>query len=164
MTDTVLKLRPLMSSTDKTIDCPLPAKATIHPWNVERSQAMGLTFVTYSEIQEYEVTEAYEGPFYGEFDATETTLSFKPGDRFRYLIYFAEGTYLMEYEGVQYTGDQGLMEKSKQVNTANRDDEWLRINCPNNMWGWLYLPDLVMDDKTISGPNIVEYGRAADLE
>ena len=116
--DTVLKLRPLMSSTDKTIDCPLPAKATIHPWNVERSQAMGLTFVTYSEIQEYEVTEAYEGPFYGEFDATETTLSFKPGDRFRYLIYFAEGTYLMEYEGVQYTGDQGLMEKSKQVNTA----------------------------------------------
>ena len=50
------------------------------------------------------------------------------------------------------------------MNTASRDDEWLRINCPNNMWGWLYLPDLVMDDKTITGPNIVEYGRAADLE
>jgi hypothetical protein len=162
--DTTLTLRPALSSTEKTIDCPLPAKATIHPWNVARVQDMGLTFVTFSEIQEWEVTEAYEAPFYGEFDATETTLSFKPGDRFRYLIYFAEGTFLMEYEGVQYTGDQGLLEKAKQVNSASRDDQWLRINCPNNMWGWLYFPDLVIDDKTIGGPNIVEYGRAADLE
>ena len=53
-------LRPLISSTEKTIECPLPAKATIHPWNVERQQEMGLTFVTFSEIQDWEVTEAYE--------------------------------------------------------------------------------------------------------
>ena len=162
--DTTLKLRPALSATGKTIDCPLPAKATIHPWNISRVKDMGLTFVTFSEIQEWELTEAYEAPFYSELDATETTLSFKPGDRIRYLIYYAEGTFLMEYEGVQYTGDQGLLEKAKQVNTATRDDEWLRINCPNNMWGWLYFPDLVIDDKTIGGPNIVEYGQSADLE
>jgi hypothetical protein len=162
--DTTLKLRPALSSTDKTIDCPLPAKATIHPWNTARVQEYGLTFVTFSEIQDWEVTEAYEAPFYSELDAAETTLSFKPGDHFRFLIYYAEGTFLMDYNGVQYTGDQGLLEHAKQVNTADRDDEWLRIDCPNNMWGWLYFPDLVIDDKTIAGPNIVEYGRAADLE
>ena len=162
--DTTLKLRPAISSTEKTIDCPLPAKASIHPWNIARVKDMGLTFVTFSEIQEWEVTEAYEAPFYSALDAMETTLSFKPGDRFRYLIYYAEGAFLMEYEGVQYDGDQSLLEKSKQVNTASRDDEWLRIDCPNNMWGWLYLPDLVIDDKTFGGPNIAEYGTAADLE
>jgi hypothetical protein len=162
--DTTLMLRPSLSSPDKTVDCPLPAKATIHQWNADRARDMGLTFVQFSEISEWEVAKAYEGPFYSEFDATETTLSLKPGDRWRYLVYYAEGTFLMEYDGVEYTSDQSLVDASKQLNDANRSDEWLRLNCPNNMWGWLYLPDVVMDDETITGPNIVEYGRAADLE
>lgn len=162
--DTVLKLRPAILSSDKSIDCPVPAKATIHPWNIERANDMGLAFVTYSEIQDWEITEAYEAPFWDELQSAEATLSFKPGDRIRYLIYYGEGAFLMEVDGVKYTGDQGVLEHAKQVGDAARYDEWLRLNCTNNMWGWLYLPDLTKDETTFTGPNIVEYGRAADLE
>lgn len=163
--DTVLMLRPAISSTEKTIECALPAKATLHPWNVERVNAMGLGFVTFWEIQDWEVTKDYETVLYDENNFGEATLSFKAGDQWKYLAYYAEGTFLMEYKGVRYTGDQSLAEASKPVKEGDaRDDEWLRINCPNNMWGWLYLPDLPVDETTFSGPNILEYGRSADLE
>jgi hypothetical protein len=162
--DTTLMLRPAPSAPEKTIEWPLPAKATIHPWNVERSKAMGLEFVTFWEIQLWEVKTDYEAVLYDENNLAEATVKFTAGNHWKYLAYYAEGTFLMDYAGVRYTGDQGLIEVSTPVNPADRSDEWLRINCPNNMWGWLYFPDLVIDDKTIGGPNVVEYGRSADLE
>jgi hypothetical protein len=164
LADTVIQLRPDLASVPATIECPLPARATLHPWNMSRVEQMGLGFVTYTEIQEWEVTEPYEAMLYDEGTYYDAQVSFAPGDRFRFLTYYAEGTYLMEFEGTQYTGDQALLEVSRQIGSADRMDQWMRINCPNNQWGWLYLPDLVVDETVIGGPNIVEYGRAADLE
>jgi hypothetical protein len=172
--DTTVILRPELSpAAEKSIDCPLPAKATYHPWNTQRVEAQGLSFVSYSEIEEWEATTAFEALFYPDVDPAigdpslevETTLTFKPGDRWTYLTYYCEGTFLMEYEGKKYTADQGLIEASKQIKPGDaRLDEWLRINCDNNMWGWLYLPDVISDEASFTGPNIPGYGVAADAE
>jgi hypothetical protein len=164
--DTIVKLRLALSPpAEKTIDCPLPAKATYQQWNMERVEAEGLTFISFTEIDEMEITKAYDTTLYRNDDATAVEVSFKPGDTWRYLAYFAEGAFLMEYDGVKYDGDQDLFDVSKQIAPGPRGyDQWLRINCSNNQWGWLFLNDIVQDDVTFTGPNIVEYGRAADLD
>lgn len=164
--DTVVKLRPSLSPTaGKTVDCPLPAKATYQQWNMERVEAEGLSFVSFTEIDEMEIATAYVTTLYRNDDATAVEVSFKPGDKWRYLAYFAEGAFLMEFDGVKYDGDQDLFEMSKQAQPGERGyDEWLRINCSNSQWGWLFMDDIVQDDVTFTGPNIVEYGRSADLD
>lgn len=164
--DTTVKLRPALSPTaDKSVDCPLPAKATYQQWNGPRVEAEGLTFISFTQIDVMEITKAYETTLYRNDDATAVEVSFKPGDQWRYLAYFAEGAFLMEYDGVRYDGDQDLFEVSKQTEPGPRGyEEWLRINCSNNQWGWLFMDDIVQDDVIFAGPNIVEYGRSADLE
>lgn len=164
--DTTLMLRPeLLPSAEKTVACDLRAKATYHPWNPARALSDGLRFVSFTEIDELEIAAPLDAVLYGGADDAEKTVTFAPGARWRYLAYYAEGTFLMEYEGEQYTGDQSLFEASKPVKpNAGRYEEWLRINCPNNTWGWLFMPDLVTDDVTFRGPNIGEYGTASDLE
>ena len=79
-------------------------------------------------------------------------------------VYFGEGAFLMEYNGVQYDGDQDLFDHAEQEGDANGYEEWLRINCSNNQWGWLYMSEITLDDGTFVGPNITEYGTAKDLE
>ncbi|RYE07568.1 MAG: hypothetical protein EOP22_17205 [Hyphomicrobiales bacterium] len=164
--DTVVQLRPALSPTAaKTVDCPLPAKATYQQWNGARVEAEGLHFVSFTEIDEMEVTAALDTSLFRNDDGTSVDVGFKPGDKWRYLAYFGEGAFLMEYDGVRYEGDQGLMEVSKSLQPGERGyEQWLRINCANNQWGWLFFGDIVQDDITFTGPNIVEYGRSADLE
>ncbi|MEO6014304.1 MAG: hypothetical protein ABIQ30_12085 [Devosia sp.] len=164
--DVTVKLRPELSpKAQKTIDCPLPAKATYQPWNMERVNAQGLEFVSFTKIDAMKVDKAYEATLYYEIDGTEKKVKFKPGDKWNYFAYYGEGAFLMEYDGAQYTGDQGLEEVSTSTTPDDSGyEEWLRINCSNNMWGWLFIGDIVQDDVTYAGPNIVEYGRSADLE
>ena len=164
--DTIVKLRPVLDpKAEKTIDCPLPAKATYQTWNLERVRNDGLHFVSFTEIDEMEVTVAFDATLYGELDATEIVMHFDPGTRWNYLAYFAEGTFLMEYDGVRYTGDQGLIDVSEATRPGQRGyDEWLRINCSTNQWGWLFMGDIKQDDVTFTGPNITGYGEARDAE
>lgn len=164
--NTTVMLRPALSPTaEKTIDCPLPAKATYHPWNTGRALADNLQFVSFTEIDDMEVVTAIDSLVYGDIDNSEVTLSLKPGDHWRYLTYYAEGTYLMEHDGTRYVANQDLMEAWKSVKpNAGRYEEWLRIDCSNNKWGWLFMPDVVADEQSFAGPTIGEYGTASDAE
>ena len=88
----------------------------------------------------------------------------KPGETWRYLVYFGEGAFLMEYDGVEYDGDQDLFEHAEQEGDSNGYEEWLRINCSNNQWGWLFMGDITLDDGTFISPNITGYGVSEDLK
>lgn len=164
--DTTVLLRPRLDpAAVATVECPLPAKATYQQWNTARVAAEGLEFVSFTETVDMVVTQPYEAALYAESDSAETSVAFKPGDTWRYLAYYGEGAFLMQYKGVNYTGDQGLDDASKPAREgAHGYDEWLRINCSNNRWGWLLMSDITLDDVTFGGPNITEYGSAADLD
>lgn len=166
VTDTVLRLRPEIGrEAEPQIECPVAAGATYHPWNVARGIADGLAFVSFTRIEEMVIEAPFSAELYPEVDTTPVTVDFAKGDTWRYLAYYGEGAFLMEYDGVRYTGDQSLMEASRSTLPEREKgyDEWLRINCSNHMWGWLYLPDIA-GNAALTGPNIVEYGLAADLQ
>lgn len=164
--DTTMLLRPRLDpAAEPSIDCPLAAKATYQQWNTDRVAAEGLDFVSLTEIEDMVVKEPYEATLYAEIDSTETTIAFKAGDTWRYLAYYGEGAFLMQYKGVNYSGDQDLADVSKSTREGARGyDEWLRINCANNKWGWLFMGDVAIDDVTFAGPNITGYGVATDLD
>lgn len=164
--DVTVQLRPTLDpKTAGSISCDLPAKATYQAWNGARVAEQGLTFVSFTEIDEMRVTAPYEAVLLREDDYTEVPVSLAPGDSWRYLVYYAEGNFLMEHEGVRYSADQGLMDVSEAVRPGERGyDEWMRINCPNNQWGWLYMGDITIDDVTFAGPNVTEYGMSSDLD
>ena len=162
---TTVQLRPALDpAAEKTIACDLPARATYQVWNAARVEEQGLTFISYNKIANYKITKAYEASLYRSDNATTVPISFKPGDEWHYLVYYGEGAFLMEYDGVQYDGDQDLFEVSEQEGDENGYEEWLRINCPNNQWGWLFMGDISLDDSNYTGPNITEYGTAKDLD
>ena len=163
--DITIQLRPrLDADADKTIACDLPARATYQPWNRERVEEQGLTFVSFTKIGDYKVTKPFEGTFYRNLDATEVKVSLQPGDTWRYLAYFGEGAFLLEYDEVLYDGGQDLVDHSQQMGDAAGYHEWLRINCPNNQWGWLFMGDISLDDDSFVSPNITGYGEARDLD
>jgi hypothetical protein len=162
---TTVQLRPALDpKAEKSISCELPQGATYQPWNHDRVEAQGLSFASFTRIATYKLTKPYETSFYRHDDASEVKVSLKVGDTFRYLVYFGEGAFLMEYEGVQYDGDQDLFEHAEQEGDTNGYEEWLRINCPNNQWGWLFMGDIVLDQGNFVSPNITEYGMSKDLE
>ena len=163
--DVTVELRPRLDpKADKTVACDLPAKATYQAWNAARVDEQGLTFVSFTKIAEYKLTKDYEATLYRSDDGTEQQVSFEAGDSWRYLTYYAEGAFLLEYEGVRYDGDQSLFEVSEEIGSNEGYDEWLRINCPNNQWGWLFMGDITIDDLTFAAPNITGYGESRDLD
>jgi hypothetical protein len=165
--DVTVQLRPLLDpKAEKTIACDLPAKATYQVWNNARVEEQGLHFVSFTKIAEYRIKDAYTTTLYNSAHGVQAELSFKPGDIWRDLVYYAEGAFLMEYDGVQYDGDQSLYDVSEPVDPDAEGgyEEWLRINCPSNQWGWLYMGDITVDDVTFRSPNISGYGDAKDLD
>jgi hypothetical protein len=162
---TTVQLRPTLDArAQKTIACELPHGATYQTWNQARVEEQGLHFTSFSKIAEYKITRPYETTLYKHLDGTELKVSLKEGDTFRYLVYFGEGAFLMEYDGVEYDGDQDLFEHAEQEGDANGYEEWLRINCSNNQWGWLFMGDVTLDDGTFLAPNITGYGTSEDLK
>lgn len=162
---TTVQLRPTTeASAERSIACELPLGATYQAWNRDRVEEQGLSFTSYTRIAEYEMTEDYEATIYRRDDASEAVIPFKDGDTWRYLVYLAEGSFLMELDGVVYDGTQDLFEHAEQIGDTNGYEEWLRINCPNNQWGWLFMGDITLDDGTFLAPNITGYGEAKDLE
>lgn len=162
---TTVQLRPVLdAAAERTIACDLPQGATYQVWNGARVEEQGLTFISYTKIATYKIKSDYEATLYHTLDSTEAKVSFKAGDEWRYLVYYAEGTFLMEYDGVQYDGDQSMFDVSEQEGDINGYEEWMRINCSNNQWGWLFMGDVTLDNGSFIGPNITEYGFAKDLE
>jgi hypothetical protein len=162
---TTVQLRPVLdAAAERTVACELPQGATYQAWNVSRVEEQALGFTSFTKIADYKMKESFEATVYRHDDGAETKLALMEGDTWRYLVYFAEGAFLMEYGGVQYDGSQDLFEHAEQIGDTNGYEEWLRINCANNQWGWLFMGDVTLDDGTFIAPNITGYGEAKDLE
>lgn len=162
---TTVQLRPTLDpKAEKSIACELPQGATYQLWNYERVLEQGLNFTSFTRIADYKMTKPFEATLYRHDDASEATVSLKEGETWQYLVYLAEGAFLMRYDGVEYDGNQDLFEYSEQVGDTNGYEEWLRINCPNNQWGWLFMGDISLDDGAFLSPNITEFGTSKDLE
>lgn len=162
---TTVQLRPVIdAAAERTVACELPQGATYQAWNISRAEEQALAFTSFTKIADYMMKESFEATVYRHDDGAETQLALMEGDTWRYLVYFAEGTFLMEYGGVQYDGNQDLFEHAEQIGDTNGYEEWLRINCTNNQWGWLFMGDITLDDGTFISPNITGYGEAKDLE
>lgn len=162
---TIVQLRPTLDpQAEKSVSCELPAGATYQPWNRARVEEQGLAFVSFTRIAEYKVTEPFEISLYRHDDGSEKIVSFERGDIWRYLVYFAEGSFVMEFDGVLYDAGQDMFDQSDQIGDASGYDEWLRINCPNNQWGWLFMGDISLGNSEFVSANIVEFGVSADLD
>jgi hypothetical protein len=162
---TTVQLRPVLDpAAEKSIACELPLGATYQSWNLGRVEEQGLAFASFTRIADYKMTESFEATVYRRDDASEVKLALMEGDSWRYLVYLAEGTFLMEHGGVVYDGTQDLFEHAEQIGDTNGYEEWLRINCPNNQWGWLFMGDIAIDQGQFITPNITGYGESKDLE
>lgn len=164
--DTHFDIRPKLSlKAERSVDCLLPAKATYQPWNNARVLADGLAFVSFTKIDEMTVNKDISVTLYTDPEGIETPIKFKKGEKWRDLAYLGEGQFRMDYKGVVYQGDQDLLEASSS-GLADEDrgyDEWLRVNCANNAWGWLFFPE-TKDNPAFGDPNILGYGEAADAQ
>lgn len=166
LADTTLQLRAVLDpAAEAGIACPVVAKATYHPWNLARVDSDNLSFVSFTRIEEMRVDKDVSATLYGETDQSEVTVKFKTGDTWSYLAYLGEGAFLMSYDGVVYTADQSLSDVSTSLTPEDqrRTDEWLRIDCMNNQWGWLLMADFA-ENPDLTAPNILGYGEAADVE
>jgi hypothetical protein len=164
--ETTITIRPVLDpEAAPSVSCLLPEGATYHAWNFPRVEADALSFVSFTKIDELEVTQAHDAVLHTEPDGDEVSVHFAPGSRWRELVYYGEGAFLMEYDGALYTGDQDLVNVSRsRLGGESGYDEWLRVNCANNQWGWILMRDIVKDEETFDSPNIVDYGVAADLD
>lgn len=162
---TTLHLRPTLDKdADKTIACDFPQGATYHPWNQSRVEEQGLTFVSFTKIGDYKMLKPLETTLYRRSDASEVPVELSKGETWRYLVYLGEGAFLMEYKGEEFDGNPDMLDASEQQGDASGYEEWLRINCPNNQWGWLFMGDITLDDGTFVAPNITNYGESKDLD
>jgi hypothetical protein len=162
---TTVQLRPSLDpAAERSIACELPQGATYQIWNLKRVEEQGLGFASFSRIAEYKMTEDYEATIYRRDDASEAVIPFKEGDTWHYLVYLAEGAFLMEHDGVEYDANQDLFEHAEQIGDTNGYEEWMRINCPNNQWGWLFMGDITIGEGAFVTPNITGYGESKDLE
>jgi len=149
-----------------TITCGLPQRAVFHAWNAKRLA----DYVTYSRIVTLTMKNDYVLD-HGE----DKPVSLKKGDTLEYLIYGAEGTFLVRIQGVEYTADQSLLENAEETaDGAFQQDEWIQVPCRKGGKAWLFFGELV---KTNSEGEVVyatglsdwwkgfvEYGVVRDLK
>lgn len=162
---TTVQLRPALDpAAEKSIACELPQGATYQPWNRERVEEQGLWFTSLTKIGDYKMLKPLETTLYRRSDATEVQVKVSKGETWRYLVYLGEGAFLMEYKGEEFDGNPDMLDASQQMGDAAGYEEWLRINCSNNQWGWLFMGDINLDEGTFVTPNITTYGESKDLE
>jgi hypothetical protein len=128
------------------VRCDLSQGATYHPRNESRVAKQKLQFVTFNKIEHYVVDQVYRWKAHRHSDNADTLVDFRPGDRWEYLAYGAEGYFIMRFDGELYSGFQGPEEVSTASNPmadfAARVDEWMYLKCDNGNVGWLRLRDL----------------------
>lgn len=160
----VLKARKVSDSKLKAnIACPVPKNAVFHPWN----EARPATYRTYAKIVTLKVLKNFAYDFIsenGEFANTPV----KTGDSLEYLVYGGEGYFQVRLNGKEMTAGQDLFEHVAPVEQSDFvSHEWVKIKCENGKEAWLLLSDLRKGDDGwlagLDGPNITEYGKAADL-
>jgi hypothetical protein len=152
----------------KSISCDLKKGSTYHPWNKKRVLSDRLEFVSFTKVERYELKESVTVDVERQSDRRNTTIEFKKGDRWSYLFYIAEGTFLINFGDTIYVAGQDLYERSTEVEPpVNRDqsayDEWLYLKCANGTFGWIFFNE-IENAPGFSKANIIEYGIAGDLQ
>jgi len=164
--DVAIKVRGVPKiASPKDVACTLKKGATYHPWNNERIENDDLKFLTSQETLEHVADEAVEAYVSDPETNDEATLSIKKGDRWTFLAYYAEGFYLMSFNGKQYVAEQDLYGVSSPVDPSRSNDdnyeEWLSLPCDGGAAGWLLMKDIV-GNENFGEPNVTEYGQAKD--
>lgn len=123
-----------------TIQCAVPFRANYHPWNSARKAK----FFTAAKIIPMTANVEVKLGSEGEEQATVA-----PGELVEYLIYGAEGTFLVRYKGKEYWSDQDLLEKmTYDVQKMEvPQDEWLNITCTGGENAWIFMRDLTTSDQ-----------------
>jgi hypothetical protein len=151
----------------KTVSCLLKRGATYHIWNKQRVASDQLEFVSWTKIETYELNANIAVGVWRRSDNRKVVVNFRKGDRWSYLAYLAEGTFLMKFGDTVYVADQDLGTKSTRVapfNNSDRSgyDEWLKLKCANGAVGWIFLKE-IESMANFSTPKIIEYGTARDV-
>ncbi|MEL6968211.1 MAG: hypothetical protein AAGM04_12590 [Pseudomonadota bacterium] len=149
-------------TSQQTVPCAFTRGATYHVWNTARVTAEDVKFVAFQPITQWrtnanvEVIEAKAG--------NNQPFILPAGARWTSLQYLAEGHHILEYDGVRYFGENNLFENSVQTDgpTDPITALWLGKRCESGRTGWLPM-DALVDDLRVTGPNIIEYGKADDL-
>jgi hypothetical protein len=150
-----------------TIKCTMKKGATYHPWNGKRVKSSKLEFITYVPTEIYVIKTPAKVYLRDEKTEKELEYSFKKGDEWTYLTYYAEGMFKMSFKGKSYAAEQDLMEISKEKGgkTSDKDrfdHEWMKLTCANGAKGWLLLSDTA-GNPAFDGAKISEYGKASDV-
>ena len=158
----------------KSISCVLRKGATYHPWNDKRVISDRLEFVSFTKIETYELKASSTVELSPQSGDGNTTTEFKKGDRWSYLADLAEGNFLIKFGDKIYIAGQDLYEKSikveapvnsgqKSISSEKSAHEWLKLKCANDTVGWIFFNE-IKNAPGLTGPNIVGYGIAADLQ
>jgi hypothetical protein len=168
---------PARTAMDRTLEpsiaCPLPYKAVFSPWNEERSRLSEARYFTASRI--VPLVAASDFPF--EHDQPGSPLRIRRGQQIEYLIYGAEGSFLVRIDGQEYTAYQELFDQVEPVEDEDfLQEEWLNLRCADGTEAWIFMGDLLQSaadgsvgyvpglwSATGGGPGFVEYGQVRDL-
>jgi hypothetical protein len=156
-----------------SIACALPYKALFNPWNEERSRLSEARYFTASKIVPLVAREA----FAFEHDQEGGPLQIAPGQRIEYLIYGAEGSFLVRIDGREYAAYQDLCDHMEPVGDDDFvQEEWLNLRCEDGTPAWILLDDLMLVGEdgmvrysdglwNVTGGTLgfEEYGRTRDL-
>lgn len=149
----------------KSITCRLPYRAVYHPWN----EARKAQFRTASRIVPLVASaDVYLG------DGLEERVLVKKGETIEYLMYQAEGTFSVRFQGKVYGADQGLFSSVEPYDqTQMQEDQWVRVRCLNGKNAWIFLRDLMVQNgegETVYARGLDswslgfrEYGKVTDL-
>jgi len=151
----------------KSISCVLRKGATYHPWNKKRVVSDRLEFASFTKIETYELDASFTIELRRQSNGDDTTIQFKKGDQWLYLVGLVEGTFLISFNETIYIAGQELYEKSTKVDSpVNGDestyDEWLKLRCANGAVGWILFNE-IKDSPDFTVPNTGGYGKASDL-
>lgn len=162
--DTEIAIR---ADTDLTlardIACTLPKNATYHLWNSDRVESDKLVFVAFSKITPATITKDFNTVLDDEQGENSFDVNFRKGETYRYLTYFSEGAFLIEYKGVHYIAYDNLWEVTDFGAEEALVHEWLGLTCANGNSGWLFM-DEARDLPGIEPARVWQWGWALDLD
>src|ERR1700730_8502363 len=84
----------------KTISCQLKKGANYHQWNRKRVESDQLEFISFTKIQTYEIKLSFKADVTRGSDGGKATINFKKGDRWFFLVYFGEGSFLFRFNNI----------------------------------------------------------------
>ena len=164
--DVTVDIRPALDlNAPKSLACLLKRGSTYHEWNKKRVASDQLKFLSFTKIATYEVNSAFNAKVEVRHSRRTAVIKFKQGDRWAFLAYLGEGSYVMSVAGKEYIGDQDLISNSTEVGPHTDDkegyDEWLGLKCANGAVGWILFRE-IQEVAGFGQANITEYGKAED--